>query len=93
MVMVSTPAPMATSAPSCTIWCAAIMMACEPEEQKRFTVVAATSLGKPAAMAAMRAVFMPWQPSGMPQPAITSSISLASRPLVRATTSLKVWAR
>ena len=59
IVIVSTPAPMATSAPSFTIACAAIMIACEPDEQKRFTVVAATCFGKPAAIAAMRARFIP----------------------------------
>ena len=90
MVIVSTPAPMATSAPSCTMAWAAIMMAWEPEEQKRFTVVPATSLGKPAAMAATRAVFMPWQPSGKPQPTITSSISMGSRAGTRSTTLLSV---
>jgi len=52
------------------------MTAWEPEEQKRLTVVAVTSLGKPAAMAAMRAMFMPWHPSGKPHPTITSSTSL-----------------
>ncbi len=93
MVMVSTPAPMATSAPSCRIWWAAIITAWEPDEQKRLTVVAATSFGKPAAMAAMRAMFMPWQPSGKPQPTMTSKISPASRFGTRATTSRRVWAR
>ena len=39
-VMLSTPPPMAASAPSCMIWCAAMAMACRPDEQKRFTVVA-----------------------------------------------------
>jgi hypothetical protein len=47
IVIVSTPQPIATSTPSCMIWCAAIMIACEPEEQKRFTVVAATCVAAP----------------------------------------------
>ena len=59
IVMLSTPAPIATSAPSWRMECAAIMIACEPDEQKRFTVVPLTSFGKPAAIAAMRARFMP----------------------------------
>src|SRR5262247_1837567 len=49
IVIVSTPAPIATSAPSCRISWAAIAIACEPEEQNRVTVVAATSFGNPAA--------------------------------------------
>ena len=73
--------------------CAAIITACDPEEQKRFTVVAATSFGKPAAMAAIRDVFIPWHPSGMPQPLMTSSISAGSRFGTRSTTDLSVWAR
>ena len=50
MLMLSTPPPMAASASSFTIWCAAIAMACRPEEQNRFTVVAATVTGSPARM-------------------------------------------
>ena len=87
IVIVSTPAPIATSAPSFRISCAAIAIACEPDEQKRVTVVAATSFGKPAAIAAIRPMFMPWQPSGIPQPRFTSSISAGSRFFWRATTS------
>ena len=59
IVIVSTPAPIATSVPSLTIACAAIMIACDPEEQKRFTVVAATVLGNPAASVATLPMFMP----------------------------------
>ena len=71
----SVPAPIATSAPSCMIWCDAIAIAWRPEEQKRLTVVAATVSGKPAASDATRATFMPDGPSGRPQPQMTSSIS------------------
>src|SRR6266403_4808503 len=67
---------------------AARAMACRPEEQKRLMVIALVSTGRPARRAAMRATFMPCSPSGMAQPRITSSISLASRPGTRASASL-----
>ena len=57
--MLSTPPPMAASAPSCTIWCAAMAMACRPDEQKRLTVVAAVETGSPASSADTRATFWP----------------------------------
>ena len=63
-------------------------MACSPDEQKRFTVIAEVSTGRPARKAAMRATFIPCSPSGIAQPRITSSISLASKPGTRAIASL-----
>ena len=62
--MLSTPPPMATSAPSCMIWWAAIAMACSPDEQKRLTVVPGTVTGSPARIAATRATLLPWGPWG-----------------------------
>src|SRR5580698_6055695 len=67
---------------------AARAMAWSPEEQKRLMVIAEVSTGKPARKAAMRATFMPCSPSGMAQPRMTSSTSLASRPGTRARASL-----
>jgi hypothetical protein len=61
---------------------------CKPEEQKRLMVIAEVSTGRPARSDAMRATFIPCSPSGMAQPRITSSISLASRPGTRASASL-----
>src|SRR5215469_966714 len=76
------------SVPPATITCAApprmrsaaCAMACRPLAQKRFTVIADVSTGRPARREAMRATFIPCSPSGMAQPRITSSISLGSRP-------------
>ena len=50
-------------------------MACRPEEQKRFTVMAAVETGSPACSAETRAMLWPCTPWGWPQPRITSSIS------------------
>jgi len=50
-------------------------------------VIADVSTGSPARNAAIRATFMPCSPSGMAQPRITSSISLASSPGTRAIAS------
>src|SRR5215468_8926016 len=84
------------SVPPATITCAApprmrsaaCAIACRPLAQKRFTVIAEVSTGKPARNAAMRATFMPCSASGMAQPRITSSISLGSRAGTRASASL-----
>ncbi len=73
----SVPAPIATVAPSCRMWCDAMAIAWRPDEQKRLTVVAETVSGRPATSAATRATFVPCGPSGTPQPQITSSISEA----------------
>ena len=58
----STPAPMATSmAPDMTAW-AAKWMACWADPHWRSTVVPGTDSGKPAARAALRAMFMACSP-------------------------------
>ena len=62
--MLSTPPAIAAGAPSCTIACEAIATACRPDEQNRFTVVAATLTGNPARITAWRAMLLPVQPSG-----------------------------
>ena len=66
--MDSTPEPIATGVPSVMICCAAIAMACRPEEQKRLIVVPPVVTGHPAQIAALRATFMPVAPSGCAQP-------------------------
>src|ERR1700687_420578 len=91
-LMVSTPPPIAASAPSATIWCAAMAMACKPDEQNRFTVIAAAETGRPAWSADTRAMLWPCTPWGWPQPRITSSISPGSSCGVLRRTSLMQWA-
>src|SRR5260370_10062236 len=76
--MLSTPPPIAASTPSLRISCAAIAMACKPEEQKRFTVVAATDAGNPARIADMRAMLAPCIPCGCAHPRMTSLTSAGS---------------
>ena len=58
--------------------CAAIAIACRPDEQKRLTVMPDTDTGRPARIAAMRPMFLPVAPSGIAQPITTSSISAGS---------------
>src|SRR6202046_4729893 len=70
------------------IRCAAIAIACSPDEQKRLMVIAAASTGNPARNDAIRATLAPCSPSGIAQPMTTSSISWGSRPLAWATASL-----
>src|SRR5271156_292924 len=88
MDMDSVPPATATSPCPAIILCAAIAMACSPEEQKRLMVIAADSTGSPARKEAIRATFMPCSPSGMAQPITTSSTSLGSSPFAWATASL-----
>src|SRR5262245_17604580 len=92
IVMLSTPPPIAASAPPITICCAAMAMAWSPEEQKRFTVVPATDAGSPARTSATRATLLPWAPFGCAQPRITSSISFGSSWGALPSTSLMQWA-
>src|SRR3989442_1215359 len=66
----------------------ALLRAGLPDEQKRLMVMAEASTGRPARREAGRATLMPCSPSGMAQPRITSSASLASRPGTRARASL-----
>src|ERR1700676_1752025 len=67
-------------------------MACKPEEQKRFTVIAAVETGGPACSAETRAMLWPCTPGGWRQPRITSSISFGSSWGVLRRTSLMQWA-
>src|SRR6202171_1072540 len=67
---------------------AAMAIDCNPEEQNRLMVMALVSTGRPARIAAARAMFMPCSASGIAQPMITSSISDISRPGTRAIASL-----
>src|SRR5215510_46365 len=92
MVMLSTPHPMAAAAPSLMIWCAAIAIACKPDEQNRLTVTAETLTGKPASKDATRATFVPCTPAGKPQPAMTSSTSTGFSSGVLRRTSAMQWA-
>src|SRR6266481_4675047 len=92
MLMLSSPPPMAASAPPRMIWCAAIAMAWSPEEQKRLTVVPAIETGRPARTSATRATLLPWVPFGWAQPMITSSISLTSSWGTLPSASLMQWA-
>jgi hypothetical protein len=67
--------------------CAASAIACSPELQKRFTVMPATVTGRPARIAACRAILPPVARSGSAQPRMTSSTSAGSTP-ARATACL-----
>src|SRR5438034_6898878 len=92
IVIDSTPPPIMTSAPSLMTWFAAIAIAWSPEEQKRFSVSPATEVGRPARIAATRAMLWPCEPCGWPQPMITSSTSLESSWGTLPRTSLMQWA-
>src|SRR5262245_16932588 len=92
MVIDSTPPPIMTSAPSWMMWFAAYAIACRPEEQNRFSVSPATEVGRPARIAATRAMLWPCEPCGWPQPMITSSTSFESSCGTLPSTSLIVWA-
>src|SRR5271168_2194833 len=88
MVIDSVPPATITCADPPRIRSAAIAIACKPEEQNRLIVIAEVSIGNPARSAAIRATFIPCSPSGIAQPRITSSISLASNTGTRASASL-----
>ena len=75
---------------STAMWCAAMAMACRPDEQKRLMVAPPTVTGRPARMAPMRATSLPVEPSGRAQPISTSSISLGSI-LERSTACWMAW--
>jgi hypothetical protein len=78
MLIDSTPPASTTCDCPVRTCCAAIAIDCNPEEQKRLTVIAGLSTGRPARRLAMRATFMPCSASGIAQPRITSSISAAA---------------
>src|SRR3972149_6051551 len=92
LLMLSSPPPMAASAPPRMIWCAAMAMAWSPEEQKRLTVVPAIETGSPARTSATRATLLPWAPLGWAQPMMTSSISFTSSCGTFPRASLMQWA-
>src|SRR6185369_12549578 len=71
--------------------CAAIAMACRPEEQKRLTVVPPVVTGRPARSAIWRAMLPPVVPSGSAQPMRTSSTSAGSM-RARSTAARTAWA-
>ncbi len=76
----SSPPPTMTGTPSTMTRCAAMAIACMPEEQKRLMVDAATPTGMPARIAIWRAMLPPVAPSGSAQPISTSSTSPGSMP-------------
>ena len=76
----SSPPATATGAPSLMIRPAASAIACRPEEQKRFTVMADALGGMPPRNAACRAMLPPVAPSGLAQPITTSSTLAGSMP-------------
>src|SRR5476651_1429949 len=57
---------------------AAVAMVCRPDEQKRLMVMPPVVTGQPPRMAIWRAMLPPVAPSGLAQPASTSSTSPAS---------------
>src|SRR2546423_11446482 len=67
-------------------------MALSPEEQKRLIVSPATDTGRPARIAATRAMLWPCEPCGWPQPRITSSTSFLSSCGTLPSASLMQWA-
>src|SRR5712692_4530560 len=76
--MDSNPPATMTGARSTITLCAAMAMACRPDEQKRLIVAPAVVGGRPARMAIWRAMFPPVVPSGKAQPISTSSTSAGS---------------
>ena len=79
-LMDSTPPATMIGTLSTMMRCAATAIACRPELQNRLMVVAAVVTGKPARIAARRAMFLPVAPSGLAQPRTTSSTSSGSMP-------------
>ncbi|CAM5519675.1 hypothetical protein SCALM49S_04072 [Streptomyces californicus] len=73
------PARTRSSQPERTL-AAARLTASSPEAQKRFSWTPATESGRPAAMAAIRAMSEPWSPSGLTTPRTMSSMAAGSRP-------------
>ncbi len=70
--------------------CAAMAIACMPEEQNRFTVTPLVVTGSPARSATWRATFCPVAPSGKAHPKMTSSTSAGSMP-ARFTAAATTW--
>ena len=78
--MLSTPPATITGTWSTMMRCAAIAIACSPDEQKRLMVTPAVVTGSPARSAATRAMLPPVVPSLRLPPRITSSTSAGSMP-------------
>src|SRR5216683_2969262 len=86
----STPPATITGTRSTMTRCAAMAMVCNPDEQKRFTVVPAVVTGSPARRAIWRAMLPPVVPSGSAQPMMTSSTSPGSI-FARSTAARTAW--
>src|SRR5512140_1077725 len=78
--MLSTPPATITGTLSTMMRCAAIAIACRPDEQKRLMDTPVVVTGKPARSAATRATLPPVVPSSAAAPRITSSTSAGSTP-------------
>ena len=78
--MLSWPPATTTSLPSTTICFAAAAIAVSPEAHWRSIVCAPAVTGMPAAIAALRARFIPAVPAVSTEPTITSSTSAPSTP-------------
>jgi hypothetical protein len=86
----STPPATNTSPSPAITRCAASAIVCNPDEQKRFTVMPGTLTGKPARNAICRAMLPPVAPSGFAQPMITSSTRAGSS-FARSTAACVTW--
>ena len=75
----STPPARTTSSQPERIFCAAMLIELRPDAQNRLIWTPATVSGILAASAAMRGRSMPWSPSGLTMPRITSEIRFSSR--------------
>ena len=88
--MLSWPPATTTCMPSTTICFAAAAIAVSPDAHWRSIVCAPAVTGMPAAIAALRATFIPAVPAVSTEPMITSSISAPSMP-ARATAWRIAW--
>src|SRR5258707_3627468 len=80
--MFSRPPATAISISPAIICCAAVTIACAPEPQTRFTVIAGTDTGTPPLIAACRAGFI-LLPAWITLPSITLPTAAASSPSLR----------
>ncbi|CAK0592128.1 Uncharacterised protein [Burkholderia pseudomallei] len=86
----STPPATNTSPSPAITRCAASAIVCNPDEQKRLTVIPGTPTGSPARSAICRAMFAPVAPSGFAQPISTSSTRAGSS-FARSTAAATTW--
>ena len=89
--MCSTPPAICTSSQPAAMLIAASLIAWRLDAQLRLIVTPAVSLGRPAIIAAIRAMSNPCSPCCCTQPQRTSSISAGSIP-VRFTSDWMTWA-